>query len=298
MSSQNVVSESTLERSTASAHPAWTVVCPICNTEDWEYAQRVRRASISKCVHCGLLGTTDFLKGISTAQGLYETPPEHFAEYLEHYLNRRLPLYKRMLPKLDRFHTKGLLLEIGCSYGHFLEAAHSAGWQAEGVEISSYASDVARSKGFKVYQDDLRDVPFNPGSCDVIAMWDVVEHLTDVAEVVERCAVLLRSGGALIARTPDARALQSAKGLFAAAYRHLAYPANTAEHVFHFTPETLSLLMAKKGLQELEIDTGGGWEERVVSGRNSLVRAGRHLILRHAYTNGWPYEFVIIAVKG
>jgi 2-polyprenyl-3-methyl-5-hydroxy-6-metoxy-1,4-benzoquinol methylase len=275
-----------------------TLVCPICTEQNWEYAQRVRRASISKCAHCGLLGTTNFLEGISTGEELYETSPKHHAVYREQYLGSRLPCYKRVMPELDRFRTKGLLLEVGCSYGYFLEVARNAGWEPEGVEISLRASEVARSKGFKVYKDDLRNVPLNPGSCDVIAMWDVIEHLADVAEVVECCAVLLRPGGALIARTPDARALQSSKGLFAAAYRHLAYPANTAEHVFHFTPETLSLLMAKKGLQEVEIDTGGGWEERVISGRNSLVRAGRRLLLRQAYANGWPYEFLITAVKG
>jgi len=82
-----------------------------------------------------------------------------------------------------------------------------------------------------------------------------------------------------------------------AAYRHLAYPANTREHVFHFTPETLSALMVKVGLREVEIDVGGGWEERVVSGRNSVVRVGRHLIFRYAYAKGWPYEFVITAIK-
>ncbi|HVB56313.1 MAG TPA: class I SAM-dependent methyltransferase [Candidatus Acidoferrales bacterium] len=272
-------------------------MCPICDKQDWEHTQKVRNVSISKCVHCGLLETTDFLKGISTFQGIYDTPPEHHSEYREYYLSNRLALYRRVMPKLDRFRMKGFLLEVGCSYGYFLETARSAGWEAEGVEISNNACIVARSKGFKVFQEGLREVPLNPGSCDVIAMWDVIEHLTDVAEIVECCAALLRPGGALIARTPDARALQHAKGLFRAAYRHLAYPANTAEHVFHFTPETLSLLMAKKGLREVEIDAGGGWEERVISGRNPLVRLGRDLVLRYAYVKGWPYEFVITAVK-
>jgi len=237
------------------------------------------------------------LKGFSTIQGLYETPPEHHAEYREQYLSSRLASYERAIVNFDRFRKKGLLLEVGCSYGYFLETARRAGWNAEGIEISNCPCQVSRSKGFKVYQNDLCDLPLTAESFDVIAMWDVIEHLTDVEKIVKCCATLLRPGGALIARTPDARALLFTDGFMGAAYRHLAYPANTAEHVFHFTPETLSALMAKAGLREVEVDTRGGWEECVVSGRNSLVRAGRHLILRYAYAKGWPYEFVITAVK-
>src|SRR5439155_16860229 len=203
----------------------------------------------------------------------------------------------RVIPNLERFRKSGLLLEVGCSYGYFLEETRQAGWNAEGIEISNYACQVSRSKGFKVHQNDLRDPSLATESFDVIAMWDVIEHLTDVAEIVKRCARLLRPGGALIARTPDARALLFTDGFMGAAYRHLAYPANTAEHVFHFTPETLSALMAKAGLREVEVDASGSWEECVVSGRNSVVRAGRHLILRYAHAKGWPYEFVITAVK-
>jgi len=299
MNSKQIVREDSSAEAPAVAtrRSADALVCPICNTRDWEYARWIRGAWISKCVHCGLLGTTDFLKGFSTIQGLYETPPEHHTDYREQYLSARLALYERVILKFERFRKKGLLLEIGCSYGYFLERARQASWNAEGVEISHYACQVSRSKGFKVYQNDLRDLSLTAESFDVITMWDVIEHLTDVAEIVKCCAMLLRPGGALIARTPDARALLFTDGFMGAAYRHLAYPANTAEHVFHFTPETLSALMAKAGLQEAEIDARGGWEECVVSGRNSVVRVGRQLILRHAFSKGWPYEFVITAVK-
>jgi 2-polyprenyl-3-methyl-5-hydroxy-6-metoxy-1,4-benzoquinol methylase len=283
--------------SASQGHQRSGLACPTCESRAWGKADKVRRASISRCLRCGLLGTTDFLNGITTTEGLYETSPEHHEEYRVHYLPQRLPAFERVIFSLERFRRTGRLLEIGCSYGYFLETARRAGWNAEAVEISSYACQVSRSKGFKVYQDGLRDLSLTAESFDVIAMWDVIEHLTDVEEIVKRCATLLRPGGALVARTPDARALLLTDGFMGAAYRHLAYPANTREHVFHFTPDTLSSLMTKAGLREVEIDTGGSWEEWVVSGRNPVVRAGRHLILRYANAKRWPYEFVITAVK-
>jgi 2-polyprenyl-3-methyl-5-hydroxy-6-metoxy-1,4-benzoquinol methylase len=202
------------------------------------------------------------------------------------------------MPCLERFRDTGRLLEIGCSYGYFLETARRAGWRAEGVEISGYASEVARSKGFEIHQAELKTLALHRGSYDVIAMWDVIEHLIDPAEVVALCRDLLRSGGALVARTPNAHALAGRGGLPGLVYRHFTYPANTPEHVFHFTPENLSSLLRNKGFERVEIDDYGGWEERIISGRNAIVRMGRSLIMRYALFRQWPYEFVVTGVKG
>lgn len=271
--------------------------CPVCGTRDWRGAHKVRGASISQCGQCGLLGTTDFLTKATATDGLYGTSPEHHIEYRKHYLPRRLPAYERVMPMLERFRKTGRLLEIGCSYGYFLEAAHRAGWRAEGVEISSYATEVARSKGFEIHQGELQTLALDRGSYDVIAMWDVIEHLTNPGEIVKRCRELLSSGGALVARTPNAHALAAGGGLLGFAYRQLVYPANTPEHVFHFTPESLSLLLRKTGFATVETDSYGGWEERIISGRNFCVRLGRKLIMRCALHRQWPYEFVITALK-
>jgi 2-polyprenyl-3-methyl-5-hydroxy-6-metoxy-1,4-benzoquinol methylase/predicted RNA-binding Zn-ribbon protein involved in translation (DUF1610 family) len=272
--------------------------CPTCGSMDWTRAQRIRGASISRCESCGLLGTTDFLDGTATTQGKYETSPEHHAVYRNQYLPRRLSAYERAMPSLERFRETGRLLEIGCSYGYFLEIARRAGWCAEGVEISNYACKVAQSKGFKIYQGELQTLPLGGGSFDVIAMWDVIEHLTNPAEVVALSAELLRDGGALVARTPNGHALAIQGGLLGLAYKQFTYPANTREHVFHFTPERLSSLLRNGGFGQVEIDDYGGWEERIISGRNSIVRLGRNLIMRYALFRRWPYEFVITGVKG
>jgi 2-polyprenyl-3-methyl-5-hydroxy-6-metoxy-1,4-benzoquinol methylase len=300
MNSPSRVSESTLSKTSADAQQpsARVSVCPVCSRREWEYAQKIRGAAISKCAHCGLLGTTDFLAGTATTRGIYETSPEHHTVYRNQYLFRRLPAYERVMPSLERFQETRRLLEIGCSYGYFLEIARRAGWHAEGVEISDFASEVARSKGFQIHQGELQTLPLERGSFDVIAMWDVIEHLTNPAEVVAVCADLLRGGGALVARTPNAHALALRGGLPGLAYRQLTYPANTPEHVFHFTPESLSSLLRKSGFEKVEIDDYGGWEERIISGRNAIVRMGRSLIMRYALFRRWPYEFVITGVKG
>jgi 2-polyprenyl-3-methyl-5-hydroxy-6-metoxy-1,4-benzoquinol methylase len=271
--------------------------CPCCSSRDWRFAQKVRRASLSECLNCGLLATTSFLKNHGKMEELYDVTAENEAEYRRYYLGARLAFYKRILPRLRPFLTTARLLEIGSGYGCFLETASRAGWDAEGVEISSYACKVARSCGCKIQQADLLSLPVNAETYDVIAMWDVIEHFPHPEEIIRRCVELLRPGGALILRTPDARALNGQAGLFRSAYRHLAYPANTPEHVFHFTPEHLTSMLKGLGLDDVQVDPTGTREESVISGKNAFVRAGRRIIMRYALALEWPYEFVAMAKR-
>jgi 2-polyprenyl-3-methyl-5-hydroxy-6-metoxy-1,4-benzoquinol methylase len=271
--------------------------CPCCSSGNWKSAQRVRRASLSECPNCGLLATTSFLKNHANMEELYDVTPENHEEYCDCYLGSRIAFYKRIIPKLSPFFRNGRLLEIGSGYGYFLEMASQSGWKAEGVEISKYASAIARSRGCQVHQEDLLTLSLPTESYDVVAMWDVIEHFPRPGEILRRCAELLRPGGVLILRTPNARALCPGGGLIRAAYRHLAYPANTPEHVFHFTPEDLTALVAKLGLEGIEVDSAWVWEECVITGNYAFVRAGRWVLLRYASATHWPYEFVLTATR-
>ena len=272
-------------------------LCPICSGAIWEHVQRVRRASLSRCASCDLLATTDFLTEHQCTEKLYDVGPENHKEYKAQYLPARLVFFERILPKLERFRKSARLLEVGSGYGDFLECASIAAWDAQGVEISDYGCKIARTRGRKVYQADFLTARLIPGSYDIVAMWDVIEHFTDPAEVLRRCMQLLRPGGAIVLRTPDARALTLGVNPFRVAYRHLAYPANTPEHVFHFTPRDLSSLLTKLAFEAIEIEAQTPWAEFVVSGNNAVVCAGRRLFLMFACALRWPYEFVVTATK-
>jgi len=271
--------------------------CPVCEQKNWRPALRVRFSQLFQCAQCGLIATGNFVLGNTNPDQIYEVGPENHRLYRQWYLENRLRSYQRVIPTLEVFRHSGRLLEIGSAYGYFLEYAARFKWHAEGVELAAYPCEVARSKGCHVIQGKLEDAKLEQGAYDIVMMWDVIEHLTDVGKVLERSFELLRSGGALIARTPDGRALFELQGLLGSAYRNLAYPANTAEHVFHFTPANLSLLLGKKGYGQCKTDASVDWQEIIIGGRNSIVRLGRSLIFRVAFARNWPYEFVITAVK-
>lgn len=271
--------------------------CPVCQSRLWPSAPSVRGVAMSRCAGCGLLGTTHFVAKSKTTHALYDVEAENLAVYRRQYLPHRLALYERFLPELQPFRQTGRLLEVGSGYGYFLEKANAAGWSSEGVEISPYCCQVARQRGCKVRQAQLEDAELAPGSYDVVILWDVIEHFTGPDAVVRHCHSLLRPGGALVMRTPDGRGLDPTLKPVRAAYRHLVYPANTPEHVFHFKPQDLATLVADCGFEVRSTDCEQRWRERVISGNNNFVRAARWFIMRYAHWRDWPYEFVLTALR-
>lgn len=271
--------------------------CPVCGESNWQPALVVRRASLSKCARCGLLATTSFLQGASSTDALYDVTQEDRRVYEADYLPRRLESYRAGLPLLEHFRKDSRLLEVGSGYGDFLLLAAEQGWEAEGIEISSYAATVSRGRGCRVHTAGLEAACLASETYDVIIMWDVIEHFLKPRPIVEACSRLLRPGGALMMKTPDGRALTPNGGLVRTLYRHLAYPANTPEHVFHYTPEHLKALLSTCGFITFSVKEEDEWGERVISGRNAVIRGVRLMLMRYAHARRWPYEFLLIAQK-
>jgi 2-polyprenyl-3-methyl-5-hydroxy-6-metoxy-1,4-benzoquinol methylase len=275
--------------------------CPICRGLEWKEKLYVRNVSISQCDNCGLFTTTDFLTRDRKTETLYDSTPEQYGLYCRQYLPGRLRSYEIGIIKIERFRQLGNLLEIGSSFGFFLDMASRSGWNAVGVEISRYACEVAQSRGCRTYNCDIRNAPLGKESFDAIIMWDVIEHFPNPIEILRQCVRLLRHGGALFIKTPDARALNLFSSPIRYIYRNFVYPANTAEHVFHFTPESLSNLVREAGIGAIEVDLDserGDWRTRVISGNNQIIRCIRWAVMRYAFARGWPYEFVLMAIKG
>ena len=98
----------------------------------------------------------------------------------------------------------GRVLEIGCGHGSFLAVLGAAGYEAVGLELSSWVVDFARSTfGALVQQGRVEDQDFEPASFDLIVMMDMLEHLLSPLETLERCLALLKPGGRIVIQTPN-----------------------------------------------------------------------------------------------
>ena len=97
---------------------------------------------------------------------------------------------------------KGKLLDVGCSFGFFLDVARHRGWQPVGIDIGEHAAKFARDElGLEVYVSDLRNAPLACNDFDVLSLWNVLEHLDEPVAEFHRVNALLKPGGIVVFTT-------------------------------------------------------------------------------------------------
>lgn len=135
---------------TAPAH------CPICRSPEIARRYRLQRFEVFACAACSLrfrhpLPTADELRA------MYEDPRYHASAYFAEPDPRspELRIFRRGLADLAALTQPGRLLDVGCARGSFMALARAAGWEAEGVELSTQHAAQARARGFAVWEGDF-----------------------------------------------------------------------------------------------------------------------------------------------
>jgi len=142
--------------------------------------------------------------------------------------------------------STGNLLEIGCSYGYFLNAARKRGWTVRGVEPGKDAADFATQKlGLEVIKGTITDVENDDGHFDAVVAWHVLEHDADPRRFLKISTDRLKAGGILGLRVPN---LESTVARLAGiTWQWLSPP----EHVCMYRKSTLVPLVEEFGLETI-----------------------------------------------
>lgn len=209
--------------------------------------------TLVRCKHCGLIRTNPR----PTVQAMAAYYPDDYGPYLSTKIPgvadkplRKAGILDPLLRRIVRFNTNvlpemvpGSMLEIGCASGSFLAQMESAGWKVSGIEFSPRAAAAAREAGFDVFSGGVDSAPEPEQPYDLIVGWMVIEHLHEPLDSLKRLYKWTRPGGWLAISLPDAGALEFQ--LFKASGYALQLP----NHLYHFTPRTLAMLLAKAGWQ-------------------------------------------------
>ncbi|HVY08735.1 MAG TPA: class I SAM-dependent methyltransferase [Mycobacteriales bacterium] len=158
----------------------------------------------------------------------------------------QLETARRSLERLERFVRPGRLVDIGCWTGSFLAAAAGRGWEASGIEPSTWAVERARERGLDVRVGDLSDAQITAESMRAVVMCDVIEHLLDVSGAIAAIAEMLEPGGALYLTTPDA-------GGRLARMMGQRWWSILPMHVQYFTRDSMRRLLEQHGLQVVDV---------------------------------------------
>jgi 2-polyprenyl-3-methyl-5-hydroxy-6-metoxy-1,4-benzoquinol methylase len=150
----------------------------------------------------------------------------------------------------------GRVLDVGCSSGYLAGPLVEAGATVVGVELDPAAAEEARMICTDVLLGDVEtlELPFEPGSFDVVLCGDLVEHLRNPGATLERLQPLLRRGGRLVLTTPNVANWAMRLSLLAGRWRYTERGILDHTHTHLFTRKTLVETVTNAGYRIIELD--------------------------------------------
>lgn len=230
--------------------------CPWCGCSDWSPLIVDDGVPVARCKRCGIA----FAIVIPTLQHLRDYYTEQFADerYWEKELASARPwLHRHLLARIRRYKPKGALLDVGCSFGFFINMARQIGYSVIGVEISEPAANYARNKlGLNVFWGTLEEASLEDESVDVVTLIDVLEHIPEPMTTLREIRRVLRSGGLLVIRVPNFKFHWLKTLLLRALKRRNFIGLDSRNHVNHFTIGALINGLQQLGFEVVEVFPG------------------------------------------
>jgi 2-polyprenyl-3-methyl-5-hydroxy-6-metoxy-1,4-benzoquinol methylase len=135
----------------------------------------------------------------------------------------------------------GLALDIGCAAGYFLDILQANHWQSEGIELDRRMYALLVEQGYAVTNEPLEYFT-SLHQYNLITMFDVIEHLPELQKDFAKISSLLLPNGLLALSTPNIDSLQHRL------FRNRWFQFKPVEHLYYFSPITLTRLAADHGL--------------------------------------------------
>jgi 2-polyprenyl-3-methyl-5-hydroxy-6-metoxy-1,4-benzoquinol methylase len=227
---------------TARQNVEWeTLDCPVCGGDRFASLFEKHGEPFVQCLDCRLVL-------INPRPVFNEVRKTYDPGYSQAYIrkaDKKLKRCRRWVGRIaKRFVSSGRWLDVGCSAGFVVAAAEQAGFEAYGVELEPAAVAYGRKQ---LGLDNLRcgtlvDQRYADAFFDVITLYDVIEHVPDLNGVVAELARILKPGGVVEIRTPDAGHWRTPNDLS-------DWPeVKPSEHLYYFSHKTLARLFTRHGL--------------------------------------------------
>jgi SAM-dependent methyltransferase len=224
--------------------------CPVCDRPDFEqlYVTKDRHYGISgnyrvvRCLACKLV----FLNPMYSDEELAGLYPNDYYAYQDF---SQLPPWKMFMNRIlgfsagtkdPHFESPGIVLDLGCGSGRFLESMRRRGWTAHGVEINKAAAMLGRNaKGLEIFCGTLQEANFPPDFFDYVRSNHSFEHISRPNETLDVIHKILKAQGKVHIGVPNVDSINAR--VFKRYWWYLGAPV----HPFNYSVSTLSRILAK-----------------------------------------------------
>ncbi|MST93976.1 MAG: methyltransferase domain-containing protein [Pedosphaera sp.] len=193
------------------------VPCCVCGSQehvviargrDFEYDSCANEWAYVRCAGCG----HHYLRERPSSSALTSVYPPNYGNYSN---SARPTLAFRIKARMEAGTLRKLaagssarpaVFDVGCGDGRLLDgikAVCPGASRLAGCEISSFAAENARRKGYEVAVGSFESLDFAAESFDLIFLVQVMEHLADPPAAIKKIAFMLRPGGRVVIETPS-----------------------------------------------------------------------------------------------
>lgn len=235
-----------------SAGDVMSVDCAVCHQSDSRTLGVDNGFTICKCANpeCGFV----YVNPRPTPERLAELYRSYYpdAEEVPEKWQREMgDVFRESCDWLTSWQAAGTVLDVGCAYGHFLQAMEARGWRTVGLEPNPTAVRYAeRHVAGRIIGANFEEASLDPESFDAVASFYVLEHVIDPRQFLDKVCRVLRPGGMAVIRVPYTEPLFPINKM---AGRTLMY---APMHLNDFSPRSMRRLALDVGFRRTEVRVG------------------------------------------
>lgn len=212
----------------------------------------------------------------STGRSAHYGQPDYLA-HADWRLEKARRLVRNIMTNAGKLKDKWIdspdkvkVLDVGSAIGYFRRAFADYGFDHYGTEISQDMIEGCRARfGYETWSGGIAtlDSVATGMKFDIITMWDVIEHLDNVADMIAILRDFLSEDGVLVVRTPNLSAVE------ADVLRDYYYSFKM-DHLIFFSPRSLNRLMCDLKLSARYVETDSHMFKGFL-GADCLYKLGR-----------------------
>jgi 2-polyprenyl-3-methyl-5-hydroxy-6-metoxy-1,4-benzoquinol methylase len=228
--------------------------CPVCGCFEGNNYGKKYGYEILKCMECSMVHVNPRPSARKLNQFYKNSEASRFFQESIIKPTENYRIEKIVKPRLDYINSSinevGDWLDVGCSSGILLAVGKNAGWSVHGIEFEEEAAESARSKGIIVYEKPLEEMAFED-KFQLITMFEVLEHISDPAEILKHSHRANKQGGYLLITVPNIEGFEfQTIGL---EHSNICPPS----HLNYYSPTTLSRALISCGYKIITVSTPG-----------------------------------------
>ncbi|WP_407425273.1 methyltransferase domain-containing protein, partial [Treponema sp.] len=249
------------------------LACPVCRDEDSSIENpiisRTTLHTFRRCKNCGMLymsWTHADNKNYNSSYFFEDYKKQYGKTYIDDFSSIKKQCVRRtsVVDMLYRGSHKAVtpaVLDIGCAFGPYLDAANDAGWQVFGTDISKEAVDyVQNTLHYPATTAKFPDFDpieeFGVKNFDAVTMWYVIEHFQDLDSVLHGVSKILKNGGIFAFSTP------SASGVSGRFNTQNFFQSSPSDHYTLWEPGRAASILKKYGFKVCKVVSTGHHPER------------------------------------